>query len=257
MQIPILSGRTFQRGDDPKGTVIISRALALAMYGSLDVLGRGFPRSEADATIIAVAGDAHSIRIESAYTSELYRPMSDDDYVQGILIARSRGEVVTLPPVLREAAAIDTRIIPGVALLRDSFESRAAGTRIASTIALSTGLLTMLIACLGIFGMVSYGATLRVKEFGIHMALGAEASSVVFLAVRQIVWPVVVGMLLGLAAAGPIGMAMTNGPLQLQAADPAAYLGALLFFVIAAVAAALVPAIRVVKADPIQALRHS
>ena len=257
MQIPVLSGRTFQRGDDPKTTVIISRTLAQAMYGSLDVIGRGFPRSESNATILAVVGDAHSIRIESAYTSELYRPLSNEDYVQAILIARSRGDAATLAPVLREAAAVDTRILPGVGLLRDSFESRATGTRIASAIALSTGLLTLLIACLGIFGMVSYGATLRVKEFGIHLALGAETSSVILLAVRQIIWPVAVGMVIGVVAAGPIGMAMTNGPIQLQAADPAAYVGALLFFVVAAVIAALLPAIRVIRADPIQALRHS
>jgi predicted permease len=257
MQIPLLAGRTFERGDDPNSAIIISRTLAIAMYGSLDVVGRGFPRSESTATVVAVVGDAHSIRIESAYTSELYRPMSGEDYVQGILIARSRGDAVTLPAVLREAAAIDTRVLPGVALLRDSFEDRATGTRIASAIALSTGLLTLLIACLGIFGMVSYGATLRVKEFGIHMALGAETSTVVFLAVRQIVWPVAVGMVLGVAAAGPIGMAIAQGPIQLRAADPAAYLGALLFFVATALVAALLPALRVIKADPIQSLRHS
>ena len=210
MEIPVLLGRTFGPGDDPNTTVIISRTLAMAMYGSPDVVGRGFPRSEPTATIIGVAGDAHSIRIESAYTAELYRPLRDDDYVDAILIARARGDAATLAPVLREAAAIDSRILPGVSLLRDTFESRLTGTRIASAIAVSTGLLTLLIACLGIFGVVSYGATLRVKEFGIHIALGAEASSVVRLVVRQIVWPVAIGMTLGVAAAGPIGMALTR-----------------------------------------------
>jgi putative ABC transport system permease protein len=89
------------------------------------------------------------------------------------------------------------------------------------------------------------------------MALGADTSTVMFLAVRQIVRPVAVGMLLGVAAAGPIGMAIAQGPIQLRAADPAAYLGALLFFVATALIAALLPAMRVIKADPVQALRHS
>jgi putative ABC transport system permease protein len=257
MKIPFLAGRTFVPSDDPKTTVIVSRTLALAMYGSLDVLGRGFPRSEPDATIIGVAADAHSIRIESAYSSELYRPLGEDDHVQAILIARARGDAATLAPVLREAASIDSRILPGVGLLRDSFERRLSGTRIASGIAVSSGLVTLLIACLGIYGVVSYGATLRVKEFGIHMALGAEASSVVRLLLRQIVWPVTIGMGLGIAAAGPIGMALTGGPIQLQAADPAAYAGALVVFVASAGLAAVVPAIRVIKSDPIQSLRHS
>ena len=257
MEIPVLLGRAFGPGDDPDTSVIISRTLAVAMYGSPDVVGRGFPRSEPTATIIGVAGDAHSIRLESVHAAELYRPLRDDDYVDAILIARSRGDAANLAPVLREAAAVDSRILPGVSLLRDSFESRITGTRISSAIAGGTGLLTLLIACLGIFGVVSYGATLRVKEFGIHIALGAEALSVVRLVVRQIVWPVAIGMTLGVGAAGPIGMALTGGPIQLQAADPAAYAGALLLFVAAAAIAAVSPAIRVIKSDPVQALRHS
>lgn len=257
MEIPLVLGRTFQGGDDPKTTVIISRGLANAMYGSMDVLGRGFPRSKPGATIVGVAGDAHSIRVESAYTSELYRPLAAEEYVQAILIARSRGEAATLAPVLREAASIDSRILPGVGLLSVSFERRVAGNRIASAIALGTGLLTLVIACLGIFGVVSYGATLRIKEFGIHLALGAERATVIRLVVRQVIWPVGIGMTLGVAAAGPIGVALTSGPIQLRAADPAAYAGALGLFVVAALTAALLPAIRVLKSDPIQSLRHS
>ncbi len=105
MEIPLVLGRTFQGGDDPTTTVIISRALAMAMYGSLDVLGRGFPRSKPEATIVGVAGDAHSIRVEAADTSELYRPLAAEEYVQAVLIARARGDAATLAPVLREAAS--------------------------------------------------------------------------------------------------------------------------------------------------------
>jgi len=258
MKIPLVLGRTFQTGDDPRTTVIISRALAMAMYGSMDVLGRGFPRSKPEATVVGVAGDAHAIRVEAVYTAELYRPLAAAEYVQAVLIARARGDAATLAPILREAASADPRVLPGVGLLRVSFERRVASTRIASGIAVGTGLLTLIIACLGIFGVVSYGATLRVKEFGIHLALGAEGGSIVRLVVRNIIWPVVIGMTLGTAAAGPIGLALSvGGPMQVAAADPAAYAGALALFVVAALTAALLPAIRVLKSDPIQSLRHS
>jgi predicted permease len=257
MEIPLVLGRTFQAGDDPRTTVIVSRSLAMAMFGSLEVLGRGFPRSKPEATIVGVAGDAHAIKVEAANTSELYRPLAPAEYVQAVLIARARGDAATLAPVLREAAALDSRLFPGVGLLRDSFERRLTGTRVASGIAVSTGLLTLIIACLGIFGVVSYGATLRVKEFGIHLALGAESKSIVRLVVRNIVWPVGIGMGLGVTAAGPIGAALSSGPIQVAAADPAAYAGALALFVVAALTAAMLPAIRVLKSDPIQSLRHS
>src|SRR5688572_19256643 len=116
MEIPLVGGRTFQAGDDATTTVIISRSLALGMYGSLDVVGRGFPRSKPQATILGVVGDAHAIRIESVHSSELYRPLPPEEYVQAVLIARARGDAATLAPILREAAVIDSRILPGVSL---------------------------------------------------------------------------------------------------------------------------------------------
>jgi hypothetical protein len=204
-----------------------------------------------------VVGDAHSIRLGAVRSSELYRPLLEGDYPQAVLIARARGDAATLAPVLREAATLDPRVLPGVGLLRDAFERRIVGARIVSAIALATGVLTLLIACLGIFGVVSYSATQRTKEFGIHLALGAERVAIVRLVVRQIVWPLALGTMLGIAAAGPIGKALTNGPIQLNPTDPAAYLAATAVFVLAAITAALLPAVRVIKSDPVQALRHS
>ena len=257
MSIPLLAGRTFTAGDDPKTAVLVSRMLAMEMYGTLDVLGRGFPRSAPAATIVGVAGDAHAIRLGAVHTSELYRPLLEGDYVQAVMIARARGDAAALAPVLREASAIDARVLAGVGLLRDRFESRIAGARIVSVIVLSTGLLTLLIACLGIFGVVSYSATQRTRELGIHLALGAERAAIVRLVVRRIVWPVALGMTIGVSVAGPVGVVLTGGPIQVQVADPMAYAAALGCFLAAAMAAALVPAVRVLKSDPIQALRHS
>ena len=145
------------------------------MYGSLDVLGRGFPRSKPEATIVGVAGDAHSIRVEAANTSELYRPLAAEEFVQASPDRQGARRCRHARAGAARSGSIDSRILPGVGLLRVSFERRVAGNRIATAIALSTGLLTLVIACLGIFGVVSYGATLRIKEFGIHLALGAEA----------------------------------------------------------------------------------
>lgn len=257
MKIPIVAGRTFQANDDPLSTVIVARQLALAMYGTLDVLGRGFPQSKPVETIVGVAGDAHAILVESVDSSEVYRPLAEADWLRVALIVRGRGDAGALPAVLREAASLDSRILPAVSLLRDSFERRVLGTRIASGIALSTGLLTLAIACLGIFGVVSYGATLRFKEFGIHIALGAGRAALVRLVVRHVVGPIAIGMTLGIAAAGPLGKALTSGPIQLEAADPAAYVSAMGLFVLAALAAAMIPAIRILRGNPVDALRHS
>ena len=216
MEIPLVLGRTFQAGDDPSddrdhqpgtGAWRCMDRWTCWDAGSRDRSRR--PRSSASPATPMPSGSRRFT------PSELYRPLADGEYVQAILIARARGDAATLAPVLREAASADPRILPGVGLLRDSFERRVAGTRMASGIAVGTGLLTLIIACLGIFGVVSYGATLRVKEFGIHLALGAESWSIVRLVVRNIIWPVAIGMTLGAAAAGPIGLALSvGGPMQ-------------------------------------------
>jgi predicted permease len=257
MEIPLLAGRPFERGDDPAATVIVSRTLALEMYGSLDVVGRAFPKSNPSATIIGIAGDAHVAHIDAVSTSELYHPLAGDGYIHAVLVARGRGDAAALAPILRDAAGIDSRILPSVVLLRNAFERRVTGTRVASIIAVSTATVTVFIACLGIFGIVSYGASLRMKEFGIHLALGANRMSIVRLASRSVVWPTVIGAIAGIASGGPIARALTSGPLQIQSADPAAYAGALTLFGIAAAAAAAWPAIRVLQSDPVTALRQS
>jgi predicted permease len=257
MSIPLLAGRTFAATDDPISSVIVSRLLATKMYGSLDVIGRGFPPSKPAATIVGVAGDAHAIRLGAVRSSELYRPLREADHVQAVMIARARGDAAAIAAVLREAAAVDSRVLPRVGLMRDQFDQRVLGTRIVSVVVATIGLLTLIIACLGIFGVVSYTATQRTKEFGIHLALGAESHSIVKLVVRHILGPIAAGMMLGVALAGPIGRALTAGPAQLDPSDPAAYAAALAVFAMAAVVAALLPALRVLKADPIQSLRHS
>ena len=256
MEILLVAGRVFEPGDDPAGTVIISRLLAQQMYGTVDVVGKGFPRLEPAATIVGVSADANSMRLEANNVAELYRPLAAKDYNDAVLIARARGDVTRILPVLRDAATIDSRVVPGVRLLRDDFSRRLQEMQIPSAIAVSTGALTLLMACLGIFGVVSYGVAMRVREIGIHMALGARRPALLQLILKQVLSPVAIGMVVGVVAAAPIGLALSTSPLQLQSADPVVYLAALLVFATAATVAAVTPALRVLKADPLRALRH-
>ncbi len=255
LEIPLLRGRAFEAGDDP-GVVVISRELARQMYGSVDVVGQGFPKSSPQDTIVGVAGDASSIRPGAVGVAELYRPLAPDDYSRALLLARARTDPRRLLPVLREAAQANSQIFSGVRLLKDDFERRVSGTRTASGIAGCVGALTLLLACIGIFGVVSYGASLRTKEIGIHLALGASRNALLQLLMRRVLFPVSFGMVVGTVAAVPMGFALAQSPLQLAAADPLSYAGALVILVAAGGAAALMPALRALRADPIRALRH-
>lgn len=255
MRIPLLSGRLFGPGDEK--TAIVSRRLALEMYGTLDVLGREFPKSAAKATIIGVAGDAHSIKVEANNVAELYLPLKPEDFSVVYLVARARTDADRLPPVLREAATLDARVIPTAHAMHEDFDRRMAGPRMASTIAAGIGALTLALACLGIFGVVSYGVALRTKEIGIRVALGARQPALLRSIVRQVLTPVGMGVAIGLILAVPTGLALRGEPFYLEHADPIAFASALVVFAGAGALAALWPAFLVLRRNPIDALRHS
>jgi predicted permease len=254
MGISLLSGRTFGSGDER--VVIVSRKLALAMYGTVNVLGLGFPRSKPADTIVGLAADAHTIKVNATNVVELYRPLKPQDFSLVYLVARSRSDPARIVPVLREAAQRDSRVIPSIRLMRDDFDRRVLASRVAGTIASGIGAVTLLLACLGIFGVVSYGVALRTREIGIRTALGADRPSLLRWILKQVFAPIVAGIAAGIAAAVPAALALTGEPFYLRLADPLAFAAALLVFGTAAAVAAVWPAARALRGNPIEALRQ-
>jgi ABC-type antimicrobial peptide transport system permease subunit len=129
--------------------------------------------------------------------------------------------------------------------------------RIAGALSAAIGLLTLALACLGIFGVVSYGVALRTKEIGIRVALGAQHPALLRAIVRQVLTPVGIGILIGIALAIPTGLVLASEPFYLENADPIAFAAALAVFGGAGAAAALWPAFKVLRSNPVEALRHS
>src|SRR4029450_11935483 len=240
MQIPLLSGRLFNASEPD--AVIVSRRLALEMYGTPDVLGREFPvsaggRSRSSApvatlsapqgTIVAVAGDEQFIKGDAKAVAELSRPLKIGDFSEVELVARARTDADRLLPILREAAMQDPRVIPAARAMHDGFHKHMQGPRMASGLSAAIGLLTLALACLGIFGVVSYGVALRTKEIGIRVALGAQQPALLRAIVRQVLTPVAVGVAIGILLAIPAGMVLQSEPFYLENADPAAFAAAL------------------------------
>ncbi len=249
----------------------MSRRLALEMYGTLDVLGQAFPKSSGRARstaadvavlappegiIIGIAADAHSINVNATDAAELYRPLAPVDFSQVYLVARARSNADRLPPILREAASLDPRVIPTAHAMHEDFDRRTRGPRLASAISAGIGVLTLALACLGIFGVISYGVALRTKEIGIRVALGAKQWALLRVILRQVMTPVGCGIVAGLAAAIPAGRALAGKPFYLQNVDPVVFVAALAIFLTAGMLAALWPALATLKADPVRSLRH-
>jgi predicted permease len=269
MRIPLLSGRVF--GPAEAGALVVSRQLALEMYGTVDVLGESFPKSSKRArssavdvaelrapegTIVGVAADAHSIKVNATNVAELYAPLKPADFSLVYLVARARTKADRLPPILRDAASLDPRVIPTAHAMHEDFDRRTRGPRIASAISSGIGLLTLALACLGVFGVVSYGVAIRTKEIGIRVALGASHPSLVRVIVRQVLTPVGCGVAAGLVLAIPAGRALAGEPFYLENADPAVFVSALVILATAGGVAAVWPALATLRNNPVDALRH-
>jgi len=269
MRIPLLAGRVFAPFE--QGALVVSRRLALDMYGTLDVIGQPFPKSagrarnrasdvaslrKTEGTIVGVAADAHSIKVTATDVAELYQALTPPDFSLVYLVAGARTDAYRLPPILREAGSIDPRVIPIAHAMREDFDRRTRGPKLASLISSAIGALTLALACLGIFGVVSYGATLRAKEIGIRIALGAPRLSLLRVAVRQVLAPGAVGLVVGLLAAFAAARALSAEPFYLQSVDPSAFLAALALFAAAGTIAATWPALATLRANPLEALRR-
>lgn len=207
MRVKILVGRTFTAADPPRTTTIISRKLALAMYGELNVVGREFPKSGKGerSLIVGVSDDAQMFKVGLSNMAERYLP-ADPLRLDGYgLIVRAREDPAALVTPLRALARkADSRLLADARLMRADFSGKMRQPRLASAIGAGLGLLTLGLAALGIYGMVSQWAAMRRKEIGIRMALGAGHGSIARSLVGRMAWPVVAGLILGLAATAPV-----------------------------------------------------
>jgi len=257
LRIPILAGRGFQAGDTRQNAVIISRRLAERMYGATDVVGQSFPKGGdgPQATIVGIAADAKLIRITASNVAESYSPMETREFASAILIARvERGQL----DALRQAAQkVNPAVTPGVRWMKDDFEKKLLEPRMTSAGATFMGGLALTLTCIGIFGLVAYTVSLRTKEIGIRLALGAGRESVLWLVLKGLAGPVAAGLVLG-AALVLLGLAkpLSGAPLFIDSSDPLAIAISLGLLAAAGLVASYVPAIRALRIDPSSALRE-
>jgi len=257
LRIPIVAGRNFETHDRADLTVIISRRLAVEMYGTLDVVGRGFPRSAPGPIIVGIAADAPLVNVTATHAAEQYSPVDKQHYGSVVLLARTSGNPERLLVPMRAAArAADGRVLPQTWLPSTQFEQRVRDRQVASVIATMAGMLALSLACFGIFGLVACGVAVRTKEIGIRRALGAGRGSIVRLLLRQLMLPVALGMLVGTLAAAAVGRVLEGEPFFLPSMDVATPAGALALFALMAVAAVLAPVSRALGTDPLRALKH-
>ena len=251
MQIPLLKGRNLAPGDTQ--AMVVSESLALLQWPGEDPLGRQFE----DHTVVGVAGNARWAALQDPDAVEAYYLAGADDLPMLVALVKTSGPPEALAPMVASVArAIDPKVFPEIRLLKTAFHAKRREAEISTMAVTALGVSALLLACLGIVGLVAYSVAQRTKEIGIRMALGASGPHVLSVVLRQLSRPVVVGLLLGIAGAAALSQVLRRELYGVSHLDPLAYAAAIGLFVVTAALTALVPARRALRVDPLKALRY-
>jgi predicted permease len=250
LRIPLLRGRMFSTGDTQ--AVIVSESLALRFWPGEDPIGKQYD----DHTVIGVVGSARTVALQDADAVEAYYPIRSEDMPFASLLVRSVGDSAALASTVTVlAAAVDARVFADVTLLRTTYQERVQQAEFAAIGVAGLGACALALACLGIVGLVAFTVSQRTREIGIRMALGASSRHVLSVVLGQLRRPVVAGLVAGILGAAALSQLIRRELYGVSALDPVAYGSATALFVAVVALAAVLPARRALKVDPIRALR--
>jgi len=249
---------------DAEGVVVINQAAADLHYAGIDPIGRriamdvtwGFD-SEPERTIVGVVGDARSFSATEPDDATAYVPNAQFGVeVLYVTMRLSPGSSSALPAARDILAEMDPTLAPtSTERIEDVIAEELAPTRFYLTLIGSFSLLALLLAAVGLYGVVAYAVSRRTREIGIRMALGARRDAVVGMVVREGLGPAVLGVVLGLAASLLGGRALSSLLYGVEPHDPVTLASVTGLLVAVVVVATVVPARRASHVPPTQALR--
>jgi predicted permease len=258
LKIPLLAGRDLQPSDQNHPTnVLISEQTARAAWPGEDPVGRAFKvGEETNYTVVGVVADAR-INDMKRTASMVYVPYWENPWWRAFFFIRSPQPTPALADSIRRTIwNIDSQVsIPTLKSLDDQVNDSVVTERFQTMLLSSFGVAALLLALLGVYGVLAYSVSLRQREFGIRIALGSDKTTLMKLVVRQAAIPVVGGILAGLAVASVATRWMASLLYETKPADPAVISASIALLLLAALVAALLPARRAAAVDPIQALR--
>jgi putative ABC transport system permease protein len=260
MGIPIISGRPFSESDDAHAppVVIINRAMANRYWSGEEAVGKRLLFGSEAVTIVGVVGDVRHENLETPAEPETYIPWLQAPSSVMTLVVRARTSPVDAIPRMRElVASIDKdQAIENVRTMEQWVSHSLEQRRSVMTLISLFSLLALVLAAVGIYGVMAHSVTRRTHEIGIRMALGATAGSVMKMVVGHGMRLMIAGILLGVVAALVLTGLMRSLLFSVGTTDPATFVGTALLLIGVSLAACYLPARRATKVDPLVALRH-
>ena len=273
--IPFLRGRAFTPAEaqESASVAIVSEATAHQLWPGEDPVGKririgksataaalfGEPQPHAESEVVGVVRDVRSMDLRKPDAGYLYLPLSSASPWDGLFLIRTASEPTSLLSPLADTARIlhiETPVLAGALSSMVSFDPYFVISRIGGVLSTIVGSLGMLLACMGVYGMVSYSVVQRTKEIGIRMALGAQSREVQALVLKNGVRPVAIGIGVGVAASLGVSQILRAILFGLDPADAYSFLGVSALLVTVAAVSGWLPARRATEVDPLIALRY-
>jgi len=259
MGIPLVSGREFTRADNETAppVAIVDETMAAQFWRGLDPVGRRVQVKGTWMQIVGVARTAKYRNLLEAPKPFFYVPLRQNFSASaGLQIRTPQSTAALAPALVREIHALDANVAPGELItMREQVERTTASQRVAFTILVVFGGLALMLAAIGLYGVMASTVSQSTRELALRMALGAGASDLMQLVLSKGLLLTAGGVALGVVAALEATRLMGYLLYRVSPRDPLAFAWAVVVIAIASLTACLVPAWRATRTDPLRALR--
>jgi putative ABC transport system permease protein len=272
MQVPLLRGRNFTEADRDRRNpvVMVNETFAKRWWPGQDPLGQHIrmnaghdARNENDemnplVTVVGVVGDVKQYGLDTQAKTEVYIPMLQAPRLYTFLVVRTEGDPLAIANAVRESVASLDKDLPlaTVQTMDDVLESSIASRKLSVALLAAFAALALLLAIVGIYGVMSYSVTQRTHEIGIRMALGAARSQVLSMVMQQAFRLVLIGMAAGVLLSFGAARLLRSMLFGVRPSDPMTMVAIIGVLAMAGVLASAAPALRATKVDPMIALRY-
>ena len=268
MKVPLRQGRYFQTSDNAQSmpVAIVNETMARQYWPGENVLGRRFKLGDPEENvpwvqIVGVVADIRQMGLDEPVKAEMYFPYQQGQliwYVPRDLVIRTNGDTSGLVGSVRQVIReVDPdQPVSNIATMAEVLGTEAAQRRMGMIMLVGFAALALLLASLGIYGVLAYFVTQHTNEIGVRQALGATPRNILFLVLKKGMGLTVAGIVIGLICSFVLTRLMSSLLFGVKASDPLTFVTVPLVLGLVALLACLIPARRATRIDPLVALRY-
>jgi putative ABC transport system permease protein len=262
MGIPLLQGRDFDSRDDADGVpvIIVNQRFARAMFGDENPIGkrvRSWRDEDIYREIVGVAGNVRYYGLEDTIRPCVYVPHDQNQWRVLGLVIRTTGSPKGLIPAVRDAmVGLDPDLVVSkISTMDEVFTANLAAPRFLRTLLVAYAVIALLLSAIGIYGVLSYLISLRTREIGVRIAVGARQGDILRMILGDTSWPLGIGILAGVGSVLALGRILQALLFEVSVFEPLVMLEVCAILVGISLLAISIPAVRAARVDPAEVLR--